>query len=81
MIVPFPPGGVAEIVRAPLAVELEKSLRQAGGAHQPAGRRRRGGHGLGGQGTGDGYTLLMGLSSISIFPVSDRITARRPPMS
>jgi tripartite-type tricarboxylate transporter receptor subunit TctC len=78
MIVPFPPGGVAEIVGRPLAVELEKSLRQpvvlinrpgAGGAVGMASVARA---------PGDGYTLLMGLSSISIFPVSDRINGKTP---
>jgi tripartite-type tricarboxylate transporter receptor subunit TctC len=78
MFVPFPPGGVAEIVGRPLAVELEKSLRQpvvlinrpgAGGAVGMASVARA---------PGDGYTLLMGLSSISIFPVSDRINGKVP---
>jgi tripartite-type tricarboxylate transporter receptor subunit TctC len=78
MIVPFPPGGVAEIVGRPLAVELEKTLRQpvvlinrpgAGGAVGMASVARS---------PGDGYTLLMGLSSISIFPVSDRINGKTP---
>jgi tripartite-type tricarboxylate transporter receptor subunit TctC len=78
MVVPFPPGGVAEIVGRPLAVELEKSLRQpvvlinrpgAGGAVGMASVARA---------PGDGYTLLMGLSSISIFPISDRINGKTP---
>jgi tripartite-type tricarboxylate transporter receptor subunit TctC len=78
LVVPFPPGGVAEIVGRPLAVELEKSLRQpvliinrpgAGGAVGMASVARA---------PGDGYTLLMGLSSISIFPVSDRINGKTP---
>ena len=78
LVVPFPPGGVAEIVGRPLAMELEKSLRQpvliinrpgAGGAVGMASVARA---------PGDGYTLLMGLSSISIFPVSDRINGKTP---
>src|SRR5207248_8474796 len=31
------------------------------------------------KGAPDGYTILMGLSSISIFPVSDRISGKQPP--
>jgi tripartite-type tricarboxylate transporter receptor subunit TctC len=31
------------------------------------------------KGPADGYTILMGLSSISIFPVSDRINGKEPP--
>jgi len=68
---------VAEIVGRPLAVELEKSLRPAGADHQPARRGRRGGHGLGGQGRGRLHAAD-GLSSISIFPVSDRINGKAP---
>jgi tripartite-type tricarboxylate transporter receptor subunit TctC len=78
MIVPFPPGGVAELVGRPLAGIMEKSLRQpivlinrpgAGGAVGMASVAKA---------AGDGYTLLMGLSSISIFPVSDRINGKEP---
>ncbi len=78
MIVPFPPGGVADIVGRPLAVAMEKTLRQpivpvnrtgAGGA---VGMREVA------RAQPDGYTILMGLSSISIFPVSDRINGKQP---
>jgi tripartite-type tricarboxylate transporter receptor subunit TctC len=78
MVVPFPPGGVAEIVGRPLASIMEKSLRQpvvlvnrpgAGGAVGMASVAK---------GAPDGYTILMGLSSISIFPVSDRINGKTP---
>jgi tripartite-type tricarboxylate transporter receptor subunit TctC len=78
MVVPFPPGGVAEIVGRPLASIMEKSLKQpivlinrpgAGGAVGMASVAK---------GPADGYTVLMGLSSISIFPVSDRVQGRQP---
>src|SRR6266446_2934599 len=78
MVVPFPPGGVAEIVGRPLAAIMEKSLKQpivlinrpgAGGAVGMASVAK---------GAADGYTILMGLSSISIFPVSDRINGKTP---
>ncbi|HEX9395392.1 MAG TPA: tripartite tricarboxylate transporter substrate binding protein, partial [Burkholderiales bacterium] len=79
MVLPFPPGGVAEIVGRPLASIMEKSLKQpivlinrpgAGGAVGMASVAK---------GPADGYTILMGLSSISIFPVSDRINGKEPP--
>ncbi len=79
IVVPFPPGGVAEIVGRPLASIMEKSLKQpivlinrpgAGGAVGMASVAK---------GPADGYTVLMGLSSISIFPVSDRINGKEPP--
>jgi tripartite-type tricarboxylate transporter receptor subunit TctC len=78
MIVPFPPGGVADIVGRPLASQMEKSLKQpvvvvnrtgAGGAVGMASVAKA---------APDGYTILMGLSSISIFPVSDRINGKAP---
>jgi tripartite-type tricarboxylate transporter receptor subunit TctC len=78
MIVAFPPGGVADIVGRPLAVAMEKALKQpvlvinrpgAGGATGTASVAKA---------APDGYTILMALSSISIFPVSDRINGRQP---
>jgi tripartite-type tricarboxylate transporter receptor subunit TctC len=78
MIVPFPPGGVADIVGRPLASVMEKTLKQpvlvvnrtgAGGA---LGIREAA------RAAPDGYTVLMGLSSISIFPVADRVNGKPP---
>jgi tripartite-type tricarboxylate transporter receptor subunit TctC len=79
MVIPFPPGGVAELVGRPLAASLQPLLKQpvvlvnrpgAGGAVGMASVAK---------GPADGYTVLMGLSSISIFPVSDRINGKTPP--
>ena len=78
MVVPFPPGGVADIVGRPLAAQMEKTLKQpivvvnrtgAGGAIGMAAAAKS---------APDGYTILMGLSSISIFPVSDRVNGKTP---
>lgn len=78
MVVPFPPGGVADIVGRPLAAQMEKVWKQpvvivnrtgAGGAVGMASVAKA---------PADGYTILMALSSISIFPVSDRIQGRSP---
>lgn len=78
MVVAFPPGGVADIVGRPLAVAMEKALKQpvlvinrpgAGGATGTASVAKA---------APDGYTILMALSSISIFPVSDRINGKVP---
>ncbi len=79
MIVPFPPGGVADIVGRPLAAAMEKSLGQpvvvvnrtgAGGAIGMTAAARA---------DPDGYTILMALSSISIFPVSDPLNGKPAP--
>ncbi len=79
MIVPFPPGGVADIVGRPLAASMEKALGQpvvivnrtgAGGAIGMTAAARA---------APDGYTILMTLSSISIFPESDPLQGKPAP--
>ena len=79
MVVPFPPGGVAEIVGRPLASIMEKSLKQPIVLINRPGAGGAVGMGSVAKGPADGYTILMGLSSISIFPVSDRINGKEPP--
>src|SRR2546430_14004888 len=78
MVVPFPPGGVADIVGRPLAVGVSHALKQpvvvvnrtgAGGAVGMASVAKA---------AADGYTLLRSWSSISTFPVSDRINGKPP---
>ena len=78
MVVPFPPGGVAELVGRPLATVMEKSLRQPVVMINRPGAGGSVGMASVAKAPGDGYTLLMGLSSISIFPVSDRINGKVP---
>jgi tripartite-type tricarboxylate transporter receptor subunit TctC len=78
MIVPFPPGGVADIVGRPLAATMEKTLRQPVVVVNRPGAGGAVGMGTAAKSAPDGYTVLMGLSSISIFPVSDRINGKTP---
>jgi tripartite-type tricarboxylate transporter receptor subunit TctC len=78
MIVPFPPGGVADIVGRPLASMMEKTLK-----HPVVIVNRTGAGGALGmrevaKAAPDGYTILMALSSISIFPVSERVNGKQP---
>jgi tripartite-type tricarboxylate transporter receptor subunit TctC len=78
MIVPFPPGGVADIVGRPLASMMEKTMK-----HPVVVVNRTGAGGALGmrevaRAAPDGYTILMGLSSISIFPVSERVNGKQP---
>ncbi|HEX2198896.1 MAG TPA: tripartite tricarboxylate transporter substrate-binding protein, partial [Burkholderiales bacterium] len=79
MIVPFPPGGVADIVGRPLAATMEKTLRQPVVIVNRTGAGGAVGMAAAAKSAPDGYTILMGLSSISIFPVSDRISGKTPP--
>src|SRR3954464_2569260 len=78
MVVPFPPGGVAEIVGRPLASIMEKSLKQPIVLINRPGAGGMVGMASVAKSPPDGYTILMGLSSISIFPVSDRINGKTP---
>jgi tripartite-type tricarboxylate transporter receptor subunit TctC len=78
MVVPFPPGGVADITARPLADAMSRILKQNVIVENKAGA----GGGLGMQVVSrakpDGYTLLMALSSISIIPEADKVLGRAP---
>jgi len=78
MIVPFPPGGVADITGRPLAAMMERSLKQPVVVVNRTGAGGALGMSQAAKSAPDGYTILMGLSSISIFPVSDRINDKQP---
>jgi tripartite-type tricarboxylate transporter receptor subunit TctC len=78
MIVPFPPGGVADIVGRPLASQMEKVLKQPVVVVNRTGAGGAVGMAAAAKAAPDGYTILMALSSISIFPVSDRISGKAP---
>jgi len=78
MIVPFPPGGVADIVGRPLAAQMEKVMKQPVVVTNRTGAGGAVGMAAAAKSAPDGYTILMALSSISIFPVSDRIQGRPP---
>src|SRR5688500_7198836 len=78
MIVPFPPGGVADITGRPLAAMMERALKQPVVVVNRTGAGGALGMSQVAKSAPDGYTILMGLSSISIFPVSDRINGKTP---
>jgi tripartite-type tricarboxylate transporter receptor subunit TctC len=78
MIVPFPPGGVADIVGRPLAAQMERVVKQPVVVTNRPGAGGAVGMAAAAKAPADGYTILMALSSISIFPVSDRIQGRAP---
>jgi tripartite-type tricarboxylate transporter receptor subunit TctC len=78
MIVPFPPGGVADTVARPVAEALGRELKQTVIVENRVGAGGAIGIGQAARATADGYTLLMSLSSISILPEADRILERKP---
>src|SRR2546421_8600256 len=78
MVVPFPPGGVADIVGRPLAAGMNHVVNERVGVANRTGAGGAVGMASVAKAAADGYTLLTSLSSISIFPVSDRINGKPP---
>jgi len=78
MIVPFPPGGVADITGRPTAHVMGKLLKQSVVVQNKPGAGGSVGAALAARAAPDGYTLLMALSSISVLPVADRLQGRTP---
>ncbi len=78
MIVPFPPGGVADTVARPVAEALGRELKQPVVVENRAGAGGALGMGVAARAAADGYTVLLSLSSISILPEADRILGRKP---
>ncbi len=78
MVVPFPPGGVADITGRPLAEAMGRILKEPVVVENKSGA----GGGVGMQYVSrakpDGYTLLLALSSISIIPEADKVLGRDP---
>jgi len=78
MIVPFPPGGVADTVARPVAEALGRELGQTVVVENRAGAGGALGIGQVARAPADGYTVLLSLSSISILPEADRVLDRKP---
>ena len=78
MIVPFPPGGVADTVARPVADALSRELGQSVVIENKAGAGGAIGIGYAANAKPDGYTILLSLSSISILPEADKILERKP---
>jgi tripartite-type tricarboxylate transporter receptor subunit TctC len=78
IVVPFPPGGIADLTARPLAAAFERTLKQPVVVSNKSGAAGA----LGTQSVAiakpDGYTLLLGLVSISIIPEVDTLFGRPP---
>lgn len=79
MIVPFPPGGLADLVARPVAEAMTRDLGQAVVIENKAGAGGGIGMGLAAKARPDGYTVLMALSSLTVIPEADTLLGR-PPM-
>ena len=78
LLVPFPPGGVADTVGRPVAEALTRELGQSVVIENRAGAG--GGIGMGqvAKAPADGYRLLFALSSIVVLPEADKLLKRTP---
>ena len=78
MVVPFPPGGVADVVGRPAAEAMGRYLKQSVIIENKGGA----GGGIGmaqvAKSKADGYTVLMALSSIVVLPEADKVLQRNP---
>ena len=76
MVVPFPPGGLADLVARPVAEAMSRELGQPVVIENRAGA----GGGIGmsqvAKAKPDGYTILMALSSLTVIPEADVILGR-----
>jgi tripartite-type tricarboxylate transporter receptor subunit TctC len=78
MIVPFPPGGLADIVARPVAEAMGRELGQPVIIENKAGAGGGIGMGLAAKAAPDGYTVLLSLSSLTVLPEADALLGRAP---
>jgi len=78
MIVPFPPGGVADITGRPVAEAMGRYLKQPVVVENKAGAGGGVGMSYVAKAKPDGYTVLLALASISVIPEADKILGRDP---
>lgn len=78
MLVPFPPGGVADTVGRPVAEAMGRALKQSVIVENKGGA----GGGIGmaqvAKAKPDGYSVLMALSSLVVLPEADKVLKRAP---
>jgi tripartite-type tricarboxylate transporter receptor subunit TctC len=78
IVVPFPPGGVADVVARAIAPSLERNLKQPIVIVNKSGAAGAVGMQFAATSKPDGYTLLLGLISISTIPEVDKLFGREP---
>ena len=78
MVVPFPPGGLADLVARPVAEAMSRELGQPVVIENKAGA----GGGIGMSYTAkakpDGHTVVLALSSLTVIPEADTVLGRAP---
>ena len=78
MIVPFPPGGLADLVARPVAEAMSRELGQPVVIENKAGAGGGIGMGVAAKSKADGYTVLLALSSLTVIPEADGLLGRAP---
>ena len=78
MIVPFPPGGVADTVARPVADAMGRHLQQPVVIENKAGAGGGIGMAQAAKAKADGYTVLLSLSSYTVLPEADKVLGRAP---
>ncbi|MEJ6020889.1 tripartite tricarboxylate transporter substrate binding protein [Ramlibacter sp. PS4R-6] len=77
MIVPFPPGGVADTVARPVAEAMSRELGQTVVIENRAGAGGGIGMAFVSKAPADGYTVLLALSSFTVIPEADVVLGRQ----
>lgn len=78
MIVPFPPGGQADLAARPIAAALERILGRAVVVENRGGAGGAVGNAAVARSEPDGHTILMTLSSLAVLPEAERLFERKP---
>lgn len=78
IIVPFPPGGQADLSARPIGEHFRKKLGKPVIVENRSGGGGKVGNAAAARAAPDGHTLLMALSSISVLPEADRMFGRKP---
>jgi tripartite-type tricarboxylate transporter receptor subunit TctC len=76
MIVPFPPGGLADLVARPVAEAMSRDLGQPVVIENKAGAGGGIGMAYTAKAKPDGYTVVMALSSLTVIPEADALLGR-----
>ncbi|MDX2204265.1 MAG: tripartite tricarboxylate transporter substrate binding protein [Hyphomicrobiaceae bacterium] len=78
MVVPFPPGGQADLAARPVADALQRALGTTVVVENRSGAGGAVGNAAAAKAAPDGQTLLMTLSSLAVLPVAARLFERQP---
>jgi len=76
MVVPFPPGGLADLVGRPVAEAMSRDLGQTVVVENKGGAGGGIGMAHAANAPPDGYTVLMALSSFTVIPEADKVLGR-----